>query len=151
MTAHRSPTKSRRPLSSVPAGRPPGMRLSRRCRLSEAPNTIEGYGQPSSAVTGQKKTLTSGPQVPENQHCPRQSHSYANEAVRSGDAEPNAAVQGRRVREQILYTKPSPIIFAMTVSSSRSSSGGKPAPHKRRFETSSRDVERLACAAGMSK
>ena len=98
MTAHRSPTKSRRPLSSVPAGQPPGMRLSRRCRLSEAPNTIEGYGQPSSAITGQKKTLTFGPQVPENQHCPRQpllnseQHRSSRPKYRQKPALPSSAI-----------------------------------------------------------
>ena len=98
MTAHRSPTKSRRPLSSVPAGQPPGMRLSRRCRLSEAPNTIEGYGQPSSAITGQKKTLTFGPQGPENQHCPRQplliseQHRSSRPKYRQKSALPSSAI-----------------------------------------------------------
>ena len=98
MTAHRSPTKSRRPLSSVPAGQPPGMRLSRKCRLSEAPNAIEGYGQPSSAITGQKKTLTFGPQVPENQHCPRQpllnseQHRSSRPKYRQKPALPSSAI-----------------------------------------------------------
>lgn len=56
-----------------------------------------------------------------------------------------------RVRELIVDTNALPISFAMAVSSGSSSGGGKPTPRKRRFETSSRDVERLACAEATSK
>ena len=120
MTAHRSLTKSRRPLSSVPAGQPPGMRLSRRCRLSEAPNAIEGYGQPSSAITGQKKTLTFGPQVPENQHCPRQpllnseQHRSSRPKYRQKPALPSSAITELRNRRGLQDHLRQPVLDSET-------------------------------------
>jgi hypothetical protein len=63
---------------------------------------------------------------------------------------PALRFSGVRVRELIVDTNALPISFAMAVSSGSSSGGGKPTPRKRRFETSSRDVERLACAEATS-